>query len=188
MTYRSTIMGVMMTLALTTAVIMSLTFHTSNLPKPDESRLPDGYMENVTAVILDKTGKISMQIVTPKMVHYAKDDTTDFTAPQLTLYHQSPTPWFITSKVAKAQHGIDQVHFHEDVVVHRPADFNNPVTVIKTVSLTVHPNDKTAETAEPIVMTQPNTVINAVGMFADLNTGSIKLLSQAKGEYEPDAS
>lgn len=186
MTYRSTIMSIMMTLALTTAVILSLSFHTSTLPKIDDAKLPDGYMENVDAIILDKFGKISMRIVTPKMVHFAKDDTTDFTEPQLTLFHQSPTPWFITSKDAKAQHGIDQVYFRHDVTIHRPADFNNPATVIETTSLLVHPNDKTAETPEPITMTQPNTIIRATGMFADMNTGNIKLLSQAQGEYDPD--
>lgn len=186
MTYRGTIMSILMTLALTTAVVMSLAYHTSTLPKVDESKLPDGYMEVVEATILDKNGKVSMKIVTPKMIHFAKGDTTDFVEPQLTLFHQSPTPWFITSKTAVAQHGIDQVLFHQDVTVHRPADFNNPATVIKTISLLVHPNDKTAETSDPITMTQPNTIINAVGMFADMNTGNIKLLSQAKGEYDPD--
>lgn len=143
-------------------------------------------MENVTATILDKFGKVSMKIVTPKMVHFAKNDSTDFIDPQLTIYHKSPNPWFIESRTAKALHGMDNVVFTDNVVIHHPADYNNPATVIKTTTLTVHPNEKTAETTEPITMIQPNSVMQAIGMHADMDSGNIKLLSQAQGEYDPD--
>jgi LPS export ABC transporter protein LptC len=121
------------------------------------------------------------------MVHYAQNDSTDFTDPQLTLYHKSPNPWFIESKTAKASHGIDKVVFTENVTIHHPADYANPATIIKTTTLTVHPNDKTAETAEPITMIQPNSIMKAIGMQADMDSGNIKLLSQAQGEYVPDS-
>lgn len=187
MTYRSTLISLLITIAVSAAVIMTLSTRSNSPTQHDESALPDAYMENVTAIILDKVGKVSMKIVTPRMVHYAHDDTTDFSDPQLTLYHKSPNPWFIVSKTAKAQHGIDQVVFRDDVTIHHPADYNNPATVIKTTSLTVHPNDKTAETAEPITMIQPNSVMKAIGMIADMDSGNIKLLSQATGEYVPDS-
>ncbi len=186
MTYKNTMISFMLTLAVAAAVFMTLFNRDTAPPTHTDSTLPDAYMENVTAIILDKVGKVSMKIMTPRMVHYAQDDTTDFVDPQLTLYHKSPNPWFITSRTAKANHGIDRVVFHDDVTIHHPADFNNPATVIKTASLTVHTNAKTAETAELITMTQPNSIMKAVGMFADMDSGDIKLLSQAKGEYVPD--
>jgi hypothetical protein len=37
------------------------------------------------------------------------------------------------------------------------------------------------------MLIQPGLVVNALGMYADLNTGDIKLLSQARGEYLPHA-
>lgn len=176
-----------MTLTICATAFMTLkTLPGSAKPKVNPD-LPDAFMENVTAVILDKMGKVTMKIVTPKMVHFAQEDTTNFIDPQLTLYHKSPTPWFIESKTAKAMHGIDKVVFKENVTIHRPADYSNPATVIKTTTLTVHPNEKTAETAEPITMIQPNTIMKAIGMQADMDSGNIKLLSQAQGEYVPDS-
>tara|TARA_R110000868_G_scaffold6389_10_gene36474 strand:+ start:938 stop:1498 length:561 start_codon:yes stop_codon:yes gene_type:complete len=186
MSYKNTIIGILMTLAISAAVVMTLTNRNAPNRYQDNSVLPDAYMENVTATILDKFGKVSMKIVTPKMVHYTKNDTTDFTQPELTLYHKSPNPWFIASKTAKSNHGIDQVIFHDDVTIHHPADFKNPATVIKTSVLTVHPNERTAETTESITMVQPNSIMKAIGMFADMDSGNIKLLSHAKGEYVPD--
>ncbi len=177
----------MMILAVGAAILITLTNQSGSSNHKNESLIPDAYMENVNAVILDKLGKVTMKIVTPKMIHYAKDDTTDFIDPQITLYHKSPNPWFIASKTAKAWHGIDNLVFNTDVTIHHPADYNNPATLIKTTTLTVHPNERTAETAEPITMIQPNSIMKAVGMQADMDSGNIKLLSQAQGEYVPDS-
>jgi len=176
-----------MTIAVCATALMTLVYGPNMSSSRDEGQTPDAYMENVTAIILDKFGKVTMKIITPKMVHYSKNDTTDFTDPQLTLYHKSPNPWFIESKTAKAWHGIDNVVFKDDVTIHHPADYNNPATVIKTTTLTVHPNEKLAETTEPITMIQPNSVMKAIGMQADMDSGNIKLLSQAQGEYVPES-
>ena len=58
---------------------------------------------------------------------------------------------------------------------------------MKTASLTVFPDKQQASTDNAIVITQPDTVIHAVGMLADLNEGTVKLLSQAKGDYVPSS-
>ena len=148
--------------------------------------LPDGFMENVVALIMDKQGKPSMKIITPKMIHYAKNDTTHLTTPQLTLYRKSPQPWYITSNYAKATQGIENVNFWENVLIHHSADQENPATLIKTSTLTVHPNQQIADTSDTITMVQPNITVTAIGMHADLNTGDIKLLSNSRGEYVPN--
>lgn len=179
------LMLIALTALLSTAMII---FSRSNInARPQEAILPDAFMQNVSAVILDKSGKVSMKIDTPRMIHYAEHDTTHFEAPHIAMYHHSPNPWLIDAKNAVARDGLETVVFHEDVSIHHPAEYSNPATMIKTNSLTVHPNTKTAETDDFITMTQPNTIIKGIGMFADLDAGDIKLLSEAKGEYTPDA-
>ena len=163
-----------------------LSYRPQEAPVAPPSQLPDAFMEDVVAVIMDKQGKPKMKIVTPKIVHYAEKDTTHLTTPQLTLYRKSPNPWYITSKYAKATQGVDIVDFWEDVTIHHSADSDNPATLIKTPTLTVYPEKQLADTNDPITMIQPNTTIKAVGMHADMNTGTILLLSQARGEYVPN--
>lgn len=180
------IFAMMIVVGLTTWTTF-LSYRPQNILAVKTAMLPDAFMEDITTVIMDKQGKPNMKIITPKMIHYSDNDTTQLTSPQLTLYRQSPNPWFVTAKFAKATQGIDNVNFWDNVVIHHAADSNNPATVIRTASLTVHPNKKTAETNEKISMEQPGIVVNATGMIADMNTGDIKLLSQARGEYVPNS-
>ena len=188
MTYKNTIIS--LGLIFIAGLAAWTTFLTYG-PKPSATTkptlLPDAFMEEVTAVVMDKQGKPKMKIVTPKMVHYAENDTTHLISPQLTIYRKSPKPWYVTSKYAKALQGADIVDFWEDVIIHHSADKDNPATVIKTRTLRVYPEKQTAETKEAITMVQPNTTIKAVGMHADMNAGTIVLLSQARGEYVPDS-
>lgn len=149
------------------------------------SGLPDAFMDNVHAEVMDKDGKLKMKIVAPRMIHYPDNNATRLISPQLTLYRKSPFPWFITSKFALATQGADNIEFWDDVTIHHPADQTNPATLIKTIKLMVHTNKQIAETAELITLLQPNFKVQAKGMHADMNSGNINLLSQARGEYVP---
>lgn len=147
---------------------------------------PDAFMEDVNALIMDKDGKLNLKITAPKLIHFNKDDESQLTSPVITLYRQSPMPWLITSKFANATDGIDNVKFKENVVIRHANDITTPETVIKTNTLLVHTNKKTAETNDRITMLQPNLTVKSIGMFADMNSGDIKLLSQVRGEYVPN--
>jgi lipopolysaccharide export system protein LptC len=186
MTYKNVFLSVLMMAAITLAAWTTLTYRPI-LSATQAAPLPDAYMEDVTTFIMDKLGKVNMKIVTPKMIHYTNNDTTDLTTPSLTLYRNSPNPWLITAKFAQATQGINYVNFSQDVMIKRAADDENPETSIKTTTLRVEPNNKVAETNDAITLEQPNIIVNATGMHADLNTGDIKLLSQARGEYVPSS-
>lgn len=167
----------------TTMLSMHPTLTKSTIP----SSLPDAYMEDVTALIMNKEGKLTLKIETPQLTHYKENDKTDFIEPTLTLFKESVQPWHITAKFAQATQGIDNVSFWDHVNIHHAADKNHPDTQINTASLTVHPNLKTAETRDLITMVQPDLKVNAIGMHANMNTGDVVLLSQAKGEYAPNS-
>lgn len=158
--------------------------HKASTPLTD---LPDAFMEEVNALVFDKQGKPKMKIITPKMIHFAKNDKTQLTTPELTIYRKSLMPWYVTSKYAEAINGTDKVHFRDDVIVQHAADENQPATVIKTATLIVTPDTQLADTEEAITMMQPNLMIKGVGMHADMSSGDIKLLSQTRGEYVPNS-
>ncbi|EKD73685.1 MAG: hypothetical protein ACD_45C00217G0001 [uncultured bacterium] len=155
------------------------------LTATNQAGQPDAYMENIVATITNKQGIPALKIESPKMIHFANDDTTYIMRPRVTIYRQSPQPWYINSDYAKATHGIGQIVFSNNVMIHHPFDVANPNTTMTTTSLTVFPNKQQATTSEAITITQPDTVVHAIGMFANLNDGTVKLLSQAKGDYVP---
>lgn len=185
MTYKYSALSLLMMIVVGLATWTTLLSYPPQNPTKVTSPLPDAFMEDVTALIMDKQGKPSMKIITPKMIHFADNDTTQLASPQLTLYRKSPKPWYVTANYAQATQGIENVHFWDNVEIHHAADGMNPATLIKTSTLMVHPNKKTAETDEVVTLIQPNLVVKATGMKADMNSGDIKLLSQARGEYVP---
>ncbi len=188
MTYKNLFLSLLMIIVVGVATWTTFLFYPSqNITLIPTVTSPDAYMEEVTATIMDIYGKPSMKIVTPKMLHFADNDTTELTSPELTLYRKASAPWYITAKFAEATQGIDQVDFWDDVTIHRPAHQHQPATLIKTTTLVVYPNKKMAETKDNITLIQPNLVVKAKGMQADMNTGDIRLLSQTQGEYVPDA-
>ncbi len=165
------------------SIVLSKQSHMLTLPSHSDE--PDAYMENVVALIMNKQGSPSLKIEAPKMTHYAEEDTTYINSPHVTLYRQSPEPWYINSDHAEATNGTEQIIFSDNVVIHHPADIANPNTTMETASLTVFPDKEQARTDNAVLITQPDTIIHAVGMLANLTDGTVKLLSQAKGDYVP---
>jgi len=185
---KNTLIGLFMIAIAGVAAWTTLSFRSTATVPTHVATLPDALMENVTALIMDKQGKPSMKIITPKMVHYAENDISNLTHPDLTLYRKSsPQPWHVTADFGKTSQGIDHVDFWDNVLVHRSADGSNPDTLIKTPTLTVFPNEQLAQTEDFITLIQPSMTVKATGMHANLNTGDIKLLSQAREEYAPNS-
>jgi len=156
---------------------------------PTDLGKPDAFMEEIVATIIDKQGNLSLKIVSPKMVHYLENDTTEITKPLLILYRnrnsrqKTTKPWYLSADHAKASQGISQIHLWENVIIHHPGDEQNEKTTLLAPTLTVYPEKQLAETPDPVIINQPNTKIHAVGMNANLDSGAVKLLSQTRGEY-----
>lgn len=144
---------------------------------------PDAFMEDVVATFIDKEGNPTLKLSAVKMTHYLQNDATEISKPILTFYRKSPTPWYLTADHARSSQGINQILLWENVIIHQPSNQENEETTLLTPSLTVYPNQQTATTAAPVIINQPNTTIHAIGMNADLASGVINLLSQAKGEF-----
>ncbi len=185
--YRYTLISLFVLLVGTTAWT-SFTYYQPPLLKiAAQVTVPDAIMEGVNALIMDQYGKPTMKILTPKLLYYKAADATHFISPALTLYRKSSQPWQVSANVADATSGMDHIDFRENVAIHHAADESHPATFIKTEHLRVHTITQTAETDDLITLTQPNILMNAIGMRADMTTGHIQLLSQARGEYFPDA-
>lgn len=145
----------------------------------------DSYMEDVVATTYNKEGGPSLKLVTPSMVHYPENNTTQFATPHLTLYRDSPEPWYLDAKHGKASNGTGEILFWDDVNIHHMADTSNPTTTLITDSLTIFPDKQVASTNKPVTFMQPDTTVHAIGMLANLKDNTVKLLSQARGEYAP---
>lgn len=161
--------------------------HSDNVVVTDTENRPDAFMENVSALVTNRDGKATLKIESPKMIHYHNNDMTYIEKPHIIIYRQTSEPWHINSDFAKATKGIDQILFWDNVVIRHEPDEGNPETTIKTATLTVFPHDQIAKTEDKITLLQPNTSVYGIGLLANMNNGSIKLLKEARGDYAPNS-
>lgn len=187
MSYSKAILSFALLTMMITAIMVTLSYHSNVISVIPTHEMPDGFMEDVNALIIDKQGNPSMKIETPRMLHFTKQDTSELIDPRLTIYRQTPEPWHISANFARAQDGIHRVVFWDDVIMKHAADTKNPDTLIRTPKLSFYPLEQRAETDAFITLSQPNMLIRATGMKADMEAGSVKLLKEARGEYVPDA-
>ncbi|MES2216782.1 MAG: LPS export ABC transporter periplasmic protein LptC [Pseudomonadota bacterium] len=186
-----TLKNLAITLLLLTATAFSawsiIISHPAKVNPQDDPKQIDSFMEEVQAITYNKLGQPSLQITTPKMVHYPENNTTYITTPRVIIYRQSPQPWFVDSDYAKASNGMDSILFWSNVNIHHLADPENPTTSLRTNTLTIFPNQQIAQTNEAVTFVQPDTTVHAIGMLANLDVGTVKLLSQTQGEYDPSS-
>lgn len=147
---------------------------------------PDAFMENVSATIMNKQGKPSLKIETPKMFHYPEKDSTYVKTPHITIFRDSPQPWYIDSEYATITGGLAEITFHNNVIIHHPPDQKQVKTIMRTNVLNVFPDKKIASTPDAVTIIQPNLAVYAIGMLANMNDNTVKLLSQARQEYAPN--
>lgn len=154
--------------------------NTSNKPQADF------YIYNMTSLQFDKNGKLSDKITSPKVTHYPKNNTSYLQQPLIYAQRNQQGAWHIKSDQGKAENGSDVVTLWGNVNLHQEASKENGTTTITTSKLTYYPKKKFAETHKAIQISQPGTVLNSVGMQAYLDQGRVKLLSRARGQYNPE--
>lgn len=188
MTLRSSIIGLLFLLAISMSILSIFRAEYNQAPnKSTDPEQADASMEEVDATIYNKLGKPSLRVISPKMVHYPKNDMTRITTPKITIFREPTTVWNIDANYAEAMDGLDKIIFHDNVIVKHQDDPALPVTTLYTASLTVFPEKQTAETIEAVSIQHPTAKIYAIGMLADMNEGTVKFLSQAREEYAPSS-
>lgn len=141
-----------------------------DMPRGPQRHDPDYWVEHFELRRFDPAGKLQHTLVAEKLLHYADDDTTIVTAPQLT-YHYPPQT-VISARVAYISRDGREVDLVDDVRATRQgARRNSPPSVLETRTLKVFPDEERASTSDPVVMTQGKSVINGSGLELDKRSG-----------------
>lgn len=142
---------------------------------------PDYYVDNFTVRRFDPKGALQHTLKATHMVHFADDDSTEVSKPDLTYHTLRPTR--ITAESAWLDSGGKTVIFRDNVVVVH-SNPNAPPTEIRSPSLTVLPDDEIARTADPVVITQGLSVIHGRGMESNNKTRLATLGGRVNGVIE----
>lgn len=172
-------------LVLSLWLMMGHYHHEITKPQHTSTQSPDAFMNNVHYRNFNPQGLLSGQITSPKAVHYPKENVTVFTKPKVLLKTSNDKPWYVTANNGRSRDGDREVFLWGNVLVHQPATKTTINTVIKTTQLTIHPNQETASTTQPVTIIRPGSHTHAIGLKANFKTGVFQLLSHARGNYAP---
>ena len=174
-------------------VLSLLTFWLRYATELDESRRdgknrhdPDYILTDVVSRKLDQNGNLAYTLRATDVRHYPDDDTTDLTQPNLVHNnHKSGVPPVtVSADRGHLTHDNDQVDLYGNVRLYRPP-FPKHLEMTATMEqLTAFPNDETAFTKSPVLMTQGNSWAKGVGMQVNNRTQTYIIESQVVGFME----
>jgi lipopolysaccharide export system protein LptC len=151
---------------------------------------PDWIVHNVRGVERDINGQVKYQFTADTLTHHPLDDTTAIEKPNFILNNPNNETWHVTSQTATAysnnQH-VDTIRLQNNVVLTQNAAAKKAPLTMTTHTLTVHIQQKFAETRDAVQFVQGQDKTSAVGMRAYLDHKVIELLSEVRGTYVPNS-
>jgi lipopolysaccharide export system protein LptC len=170
--------------------------------KPAEAtKGPDYFMYDTVSTVLDDSGEPKHRLETAYLAHFAEDNRTELQQAHLTLHQQDGSLWYIKANRGTLFQETEQIDLAGDVVIERPPTTDSQAqtmgnetqapplsqsgVTIQTERLHVDPKLQVAQTEDPVVISNPEVRVDAIGMKANLQTKSVELLAKVRGVYAP---
>jgi len=153
-------------------------------PKPHSL---DYYLENFRATAMGMNGEPDKQLSGQRMAHFPDDDSTELTAPQMTLYDEHSPPWKIRSERGWVSGDKQLILLQGMVNIDRNgAPGVRPMHII-TRDLHIQPEENYAETDQDVFVRSDEDRLESRGMQAWFaKPMRIKLLANVRGRYDPE--
>jgi lipopolysaccharide export system protein LptC len=168
--------------------LAALTFWLDRIAQPppatprDVSSLdPDYIVDGLFASRMDADGRLTHTLRAQKMTHYPEEDLTVLVEPRLVSYAQGEAPVTITSREARMSPNGENVYFEREVRVVRAPTADESELVVLTNYLHVIPDEKIAQTDQPVTIRDANLLVNASGLELNSETRVLKLHGRVKG-------
>ena len=145
---------------------------------------PDYIIDGLSAVRMDRDGRVKHTLHAQKMTHYPEVDMTLLVEPKFVTYADGSSPVTVTARQARMSGNGDNVYFEEQVRVSRAAFGTRSELVLETHYLHVIPDDNIAKTDKPVTIRDATAVVAASGLELNSETRVLKLQGRVKGTYE----
>ncbi len=146
----------------------------------------DAFAIDVVSTQFSEQGTKRYELSSPRLNHYKNNNQTHVDSPVLYLYNPDQESWLVTAEYAIALQGKDTIEFIKNVDISGAGTSNHKNTQLLTEKINYYPDKNSAHTALPVTIVQPGSTIHAIGMDVAFNAGTITLLSQIRGSYNPN--
>ncbi len=143
---------------------------------------PKAFATNLTVTQMNKNGIIHSIIITPEMRYQANGNTTLVT-PHAIAYAKDGKKWLLDAKHGLIYDHGNQVRLWDQVKAH----LATTTTTMTTSMIIYNRKQDTLDTTKPVHFTHQGSILNGIGMHADLKLETVNLLSQTRGVYLPES-
>jgi len=145
---------------------------------------PDAVIENFSVKRLGQTGKPEYTLSSPKVVHFADDDSMEMLYPRIVHFEGSDVNLTATANRGVFKREGEEGFFYGNVALVRAATPERDELRVRTEFLHVMNEKHIARTDQPVVLTEGHSVLSAVGMELQEDTRELKLLSAVRGTID----
>jgi lipopolysaccharide export system protein LptC len=153
---------------------------------PLHSKSPDAFMTNVKVSQFSIDGKLNFILNSPKLTHFNANNSTDITNPHFVILKKNNDTWNITAKNGQALDGLERILLWDSVkIIGAPQGSPSNIELF-TDKATYYPAKYFAETDQDVNIIQNDSNVRATGMEVYFNTNVARLLSNVRGQYDPN--
>ena len=148
----------------------------------------DAFATEIISTQFSDQGTKRYELSSPRLNHYKTNNQTHVDSPMLYLFNKQHDSWLITAQYATALQGKEKIEFVKNVDISGAGTSNHKNTQLLTEKISYYPDKNAANTALPVTIVQPGSIIRATGMEVEFNAGTIHLLSNIHGSYSPNVN
>ncbi|WP_420588444.1 LPS export ABC transporter periplasmic protein LptC [Bacterioplanoides sp.] len=146
---------------------------------------PDYYGQVLFNRRYDDQGRMEQSFSAERSTHYPISDNTVFQGPVIHVQDEDGMVWQVVAEEGSMNDQDDLLSLRRDVEV-RPLDSDNSNgVVIQTQSLDYFTKRQLAQTEQPVIITDPHTRVDAVGMVMDMKKQRMELKAKVETQYVP---
>lgn len=150
----------------------------------------DYRMNDLDYTQYDAQGLPDYRLVADSITHYPEPRYDLIVSPKFDIYRDEETTWTITALDGRSEQDAVREEQRVDLknsVVIKGVDARGRELEIYTDTLSVYPESGNVATSSRVRIKSENSEITGNGMTANLDTSRIQLLSNVRGQYEPQA-
>ncbi len=145
----------------------------------------DAYIIGARYHSTDSNGNLHERLHVSRAKHYPYQNTSELHEPEFEFFGLHGESWHIHATKGTSTQENDTVILYDKVQIEHRTHSDAPAVVVTTDKLIVHPSLKTAESDSVVTITYPQIVLRGKGLRGDLKAGTLKLLTEIRGQYEP---
>lgn len=145
----------------------------------------DYTLQDFTLNALDAAGRPSFEIRGPRLARRGDDGSIYVSTPDYVLVDANGLPWTGRSEAAWVNHDGSLMKLEGRVQMQRAGGEDDKPVEVVTRDLTTWPKDKKMETAAPVTITQPGSILRGTGLRGDLDSKTLELLSDVHSTLQP---